>query len=135
MLDDDIQVIDTGELLVEDEQLQEETAPDSEYLAPDTSDPGSESVDIVEEVAPLPGEILDTAPDMVGLGGDAESDSNENSAEQAVDNEEVLQVLQTIQQQQKIGFQNVTLVLTVHTALLCFIIGGLVIWSFLHKLG
>ena len=39
-----------------------------------------------------------------------------------MDNEEVLQVLQVIQQQDKIGIQkNVTLILTVHTALLCFI--------------
>lgn len=133
MLDDGF--VDTGELLVEDEQLQEETAVDPEYLAPDAPDSGSESVDIVEESASLPGEILDTSPDMVGLGGDTDNDSNEGSAEQTVDNEEILQVLQIIQQQQKIGFQNVTLVLTVHTALLCFIIGGLVIWSFLHKLG
>lgn len=133
MLDDGF--VDSGELLIEDEQLQEETYVDSEYLAPDAPDSGSESVDIVEEVAPLPAEILDTTPDMVGLGGDTESDSKERSAEQTVDNEDVLHVLQTIQQQEKIGIQNVTLILTVHTALLCFIIGGLVIWSFLHKLG
>ena len=66
MLDDGF--VDSGELLIEDEQLQEENSPDSEYLAPDTPDPGSESVDIVEDLLRYLVEILDTSPDMVGLG-------------------------------------------------------------------